>query len=57
MKKIEAIVRPEKVTHVKVALEEKGFIGLTVTEVKGRGRQGGIMQRWRATPSRKYIRR
>lgn len=47
MKKIEAIIRPEKITHVKVALEEKGFVGLTVTEVKGRGRQGGIMQRWR----------
>ncbi len=47
MKKIEAIIRPEKITHVKAALEEKGFVGLTVTEVKGRGRQGGIMQRWR----------
>jgi len=47
MKKIEAIIRPEKLTHVKAALEEKGFIGLTVTEVKGRRRQGGIIQRWR----------
>jgi nitrogen regulatory protein P-II 1 len=47
MKKIEAIIRPEKLTHVKASLEEKGFIGLTVTEVKGRGKQGGIIQRWR----------
>ncbi len=47
MKKIEAIIRPEKLTHAKAALEEKGFLGLTVTEVKGRGRQGGVVQRWR----------
>jgi nitrogen regulatory protein P-II 1 len=47
MKKIMAIIRPEKITEVKLALEEKGFIGLTVTEVKGRGRQRGILQQWR----------
>ena len=47
MKKIMAIIRPEKITEVKLALEEKGFIGLTVTEVKGRGRQKGILQQWR----------
>ncbi len=47
MKKIMAIIRPEKITEVKLALEEKGFIGLTVSEVKGRGRQKGILQQWR----------
>ena len=47
MKKIEAIIRPERLERVKLALEEKGFIGLTLTEVKGRGRQGGIIQQWR----------
>ncbi len=47
MKKIEAIIRPERLDPVKLALEEKGVIGLTVTEVKGRGRQKGIIQQWR----------
>ena len=48
MKKIEAIIRVEKLEEVKTALEKKGFIGLTVTEVKGRGAQKGIMLEWRA---------
>jgi nitrogen regulatory protein P-II 1 len=48
MKKIEAIIRVEKLEEVKNALEKKGFIGLTVTEVKGRGAQKGIMLEWRA---------
>jgi len=48
MKKIEAIIRPERVHAVTAALEEKGFIGLTLTEVKGRGRQKGIKLQWRA---------
>lgn len=47
MKKIEAIIRPEKLDAVRIALEEKGFVGMTVTEVKGRGRQKGIVQQWR----------
>jgi len=47
MRKIEAIIRPERLEHVKLALEEKGIVGLTVTEVKGRGRQKGITQQWR----------
>ncbi len=42
LKKIEAIVRPEKVEDVKVALKEIGIVGLTITPVKGRGRQGGM---------------
>jgi len=47
MRKIEAIIRPERLEQVKLELEEKGFIGLTITEVKGRGRQKGITQQWR----------
>ena len=42
MKKVEAIIRPEKLTDVKDALSEAGFTGLTVTNVKGRGRQKGL---------------
>lgn len=48
MKKIEAIIRPEKLDAVKKALDEKGFPGMTVTEVRGRGRQKGITLQWRA---------
>lgn len=47
-KKIEAIIRPEKLDEVRIALEESGFIGMTVTEVKGRGKQKGIVLEWRA---------
>ncbi|WXG42134.1 MAG: P-II family nitrogen regulator [Candidatus Freyarchaeum deiterrae] len=42
MKKIEAIIRPEKLNDVKDALAEAGFAGLTVTNVRGRGRQKGL---------------
>ncbi len=47
MKKIEAIIREEKLEAVKNALEEKGFVGLTISEVSGRGRQKGIVLQWR----------
>ncbi len=47
MKKIEAIIRPEKLQDVKAALDKLGCIGMTITEVKGRGKQGGITQQWR----------
>ena len=48
MKKIEAIIRPEKIGIVKEALEAEGFSGMTIIEVKGRGRQKGITLQWRA---------
>lgn len=47
MKKIEAIIRPEKLDEVKMALEEIGCMGMTISEVKGRGRQMGLVQQWR----------
>ncbi|KYC54169.1 MAG: putative nitrogen regulatory PII-like protein [Candidatus Methanofastidiosum methylothiophilum] len=47
MKKIEAIIRPEKLQDVKSALDKLGCVGMTITEVKGRGKQGGITQQWR----------
>lgn len=43
MKKIEAIIRPEKLNDVKTALEEGGFLGLNITHVTGRGAQKGIV--------------
>ncbi len=48
MKKIEAIIRPEVLDQVRRALEGKGILGMTVTEVQGRGRQKGISLQWRA---------
>jgi nitrogen regulatory protein P-II 1 len=47
MKKIEAIIREEKLNAVKNALEEKSYFGMTVSEVSGRGRQKGIPLQWR----------
>jgi nitrogen regulatory protein P-II 1 len=41
MKKIEAVIKPTKLDEVKEALQELGVKGLTVTEVKGFGRQLG----------------
>jgi nitrogen regulatory protein P-II 1 len=48
MKKIEAIVREEKFHPIKIALEEKGFISMTVSDVFGRGKQKGVSLKWRA---------
>jgi nitrogen regulatory protein P-II 1 len=47
MKKIEAIIREEKLESVKRVLEENGYFGLTVSEVSGRGRQKGLSLQWR----------
>lgn len=47
MKKIEAIIKPFKLEDVKEALKEVGVQGLTVTEVKGFGRQKGHTELYR----------
>ena len=47
MKKIEGIIRQEKLDAVKTALEASGYFGMTVSEVSGRGRQGGLTLQWR----------
>src|SRR3990172_6358894 len=47
MKKIEAIIKPFKLDEVKDALNEIGIQGLTVTEVKGFGRQKGHVELYR----------
>lgn len=47
MKKIEAIVRQEMLEPVRAALEGIGILGMTVSEVSGRGRQKGIPLQWR----------
>ena len=52
MKKVEAIIRPERIDIVKNALADAGYVGMTINEVKGRGIQGGITERYRG---REYI--
>lgn len=47
MKKIEAIIRPEKLEAVRRALETVGYSGLMITEIEGHGKQKGVVQQWR----------
>lgn len=47
MKKIEAIVREDRFHLIKIALEQKGFISMTVSDVFGRGKQKGVALKWR----------
>jgi nitrogen regulatory protein P-II 1 len=47
MKKVEAIIRPERLQNVQDALDELGVSGLTVTEVVGCGRQKGYTEQYR----------
>ena len=49
MKLVKAIIKPERFEFVKKALEEKGFNGMTITEVKGRGEQKGISLEYRGS--------
>ena len=47
MKKIEAIIRPEKVEEVRKAIEAVGYPGITIVEAEGHGKQKGVTQQWR----------
>ena len=47
MKMVKAIIKPERFEFVKKALEDKGFISMTITDVKGRGEQKGIKLEYR----------
>ena len=49
MKKIEAIIKPFKLNDVKTALNELGILGMTVSEVKGYGRQKGHTEIYRGS--------
>ena len=49
MKKIEAIIRPFKLEDVKIALVNAGIVGMTVSEVRGFGRQKGQVERYRGS--------
>lgn len=47
MKKIEAVIREERLPLVRAALEEGGYPGITISAVRGHGRQRGVTQTWR----------
>jgi len=52
MKKVEAVIRPDRLQQVQDALDEVGISGLTVTEVLGCGSQRGYTETYRGTPVR-----
>lgn len=47
MKKIEAVIRPEKLEEVTDALEKFGYPGMMVTRIEGHGRQKGLVEQFR----------
>ena len=48
MKKIEAIIREERLDSVRKAIEAESYFGMTVSEVSGRGKEGALSLQWRA---------
>ena len=52
MEKIEAILREERLPVVLAALEEAGYGGITISQVRGHGRQRGVVQQWRGSEYR-----
>ncbi|MEK6727812.1 MAG: P-II family nitrogen regulator [Candidatus Omnitrophota bacterium] len=55
MKRIEAIIRPEKLDAVRSALEKAGCGGLMISEIEGHGKQKGVVQQWRGEKYRVEI--
>ena len=49
MKKIEAIIRPEKLEVLRTHLEAIGYPGMMVTKIEGHGKQGGVSHQFRGT--------
>lgn len=49
MKKVEAIIRPFKLDEVKIALVNAGIVGMTISEVRGFGRQKGQTERYKGS--------
>ena len=55
IKRIEAIIRPEKLEPLRVSLQEVGYPGMMVTEIEGHGKQRGVEQQWRGTKFKTYF--
>ena len=56
MKKVEAFIRHEAFEPIRMELLELGFPSLTISEVKGSGRQKGITERYRGAELTNYLR-
>jgi nitrogen regulatory protein PII len=56
MKKVEAFIRHEAFEPIRMELLEQGFPSLTISEVKGSGRQKGIVERYRGAELTNYLR-
>ncbi len=56
MKKIEAFIRHEAFEPIRMELLQQGFPSLTISEVKGSGRQKGITERYRGAELTNYLR-
>lgn len=52
MKKIEAVIRPERLEMVLEELRKLGYPGMTITEVMGHGKQRGVTKVWRGAEYR-----
>lgn len=55
MKRIEAVIRPEKLELLRVRLEEVGYPGIMVSDMKGHGKQRGVSHQWRGTEYKEYF--
>ena len=55
MKRIEAVIRPEKLEALRLALEEVGYPGIMVSEIKGHGKQRGVSHQWRGQEYKEYF--
>jgi len=55
IKRIEAIIRPERLEPLRASLEKVGYPGMTVTEVEGHGKQRGMEQQFRGNRFKTYF--
>ena len=55
MKKIEAIIRPEKLEILQAHLEKVGYPGIMVTEIRGHGKQGGVSHQFRGNEYKQFF--
>src|ERR1043166_9002527 len=55
MKRIEAIIRPEKLDVLRLRLEEIGYPGMMVTDIRGHGKQGGASHQFRGTEYKTFF--
>lgn len=55
IKRIEAIIRPEKLEPLRLHLQEVGYPGMMVSEIEGHGKQRGVEQQFRGTKFKTYF--